>query len=93
MTCQGMVEASIREGADASLLAQQLDGRLALADSPQTAARVHLAYIPSVDKALCNFGTFAFVALHIFFTAGRHTSAVIVILSLIERLEELHTEV
>ena len=38
MTRQGMVEASTREGADASLLAQQLDGRLALVESLRTAS-------------------------------------------------------
>ena len=72
MTRQGTVEASNRAGEDTSLLAQQLYGWLALANSLQTAARVHLAYIPSVDKALCDFGTFDFVALHLFSTAGRH---------------------
>ena len=52
LTRQGTVEASTRGGADASLLAQQLDGRLASADSLQTAARVRLAAIPSAEEAL-----------------------------------------
>ena len=41
----GTVEASSQGGADASFLAQQLDGGLDSADSLQTAARVHLAII------------------------------------------------
>ena len=45
LTRQGTVEASTCGGADASLLAQQLDGRLALADSLRTAATVWLAAI------------------------------------------------
>ena len=93
LTRQGTVEASTRGGADASLLAQQLDGRLASADSLRTAARVCLAAIPSAEEALRNLGTFAFVASHLFSTGGRHSSAVAELLRLIERLEELHTEV
>ena len=38
--------------ADASLLAQQLDGRLALADSLRTVVRVRLAAIPFAEEAL-----------------------------------------
>ena len=93
MTCQGMVEASIREGADASLLAQQLDGRLASVDSLRTAARVRLACILYVDEALRDLGTFDFVASHLFSAAGRHASAVAELLRLIKRLDDLHTEV
>ena len=93
LTRQGLVEASTHGGSDASLLAQQLDGCLALADSLRMAARVRLAVIPSADEALCDLGTFAFFALHLFPAGGRHLSAVAELLLLIERLEELHTEV
>ena len=50
MNCQGPFEASTNGGADASLLAQQLDRRLASADSLRMAARVRLAVIPSADE-------------------------------------------
>ena len=83
-TRQGWGEASTRGGAYASLLAQQLDGRLALADSLRMAARVGLAVTPSADEALRDLGTFA---------GGSHLSAVAELLCLIERLEELHTKV
>ena len=91
LTQQGTVEVSTRGGADASLLAQQLDGRLDLVDSLRTAAQVRLAEIPSADEALRDLGTFAFVALHLFSAGGRHLSAVAELLCLIERLEEQHT--
>ena len=70
LTRQGLVEASTRGCADASLLVQQLDGRLALADSLRMATRIRLAVIPSADEALCNLGTFAFVASHLFSAGG-----------------------
>ena len=57
------------------------------------AARVCLSVIPYADKALCDLGTFAFVASHLFSTDRRHSSAVAEILRLNESLEELHTEV
>ena len=57
------------------------------------AARVCLAVNPSSDKALCDLGIFDFVTLHLFSAGGRHSSAVAKLLRLIERLEELHTEV
>ena len=84
---------STRGGADASLLAQQIDGRLASVDSLRTAARFCLAAILSADEALRDLGTFAFVASHLFSTGGWHLSAVAELLQLITRLEELHTEV
>ena len=87
MTQKGTVEASTRGGADASLLAQ------ALADSLLTATRVRLSAIPSVDEALCELGTFAFVDSHLFSAGRRHSSVVVDLLCLITRLEELHTEV
>ena len=93
MTRQGTVEASTREGADASLLEKPVAGRLASADSLRTAARVCLACILSADKAQSDLGTFAFFTSHLLSTAGRNTSAVAEILRLIERLEEIHTEV
>ena len=93
ITHQGMIEALNYEGADASLLAQQLDGRMASSDYLLKAAQVCLDCIPSADEALCNLGTFAFVASHLFSTEGKHTSAVTKLLSLIGILEELHFEV
>ena len=62
-------------------------------DSLRVATRVRLAVIPSVDKALCDLGTFDFVALHLYSAGVRHSSAVAELLNLIERLEEIHTEV
>ena len=59
---KGMVEALAYMGKDASLLAQLLDGRLALADSLKTTVKIGLVIIPSTDKALSNLGTFAFVS-------------------------------
>ena len=70
LTRQGSVEASTRGGADASLLAQQLDGRLASAEFLRMAARIRLAIIPSADEALRDLGTFAFVASHLFSAGG-----------------------
>ena len=93
LTRQGLVEAYTHGGADASLLAQQLDGRLSLADFLRLAARVRLAVTPSADETHRDLGIFAFVASHLFSPGGRHSSAVAKILRLIERLEELHTEV
>ena len=93
LTHQGSVEASTCGGANASLLAQQLDGRLDLSDSLRMATRIRLAVIPSTDEALRDLGTFAFVTLHLFSAGERHSSAVDELLRLIERLEELHTEV
>ena len=93
LTRQGTVEASTRGGVDASLLAQQLDGRLASADSLRTAAQVCLAAIPSAEEALRDLGTFAFDASHLFSASRRHLSAVAELFCLIERLEDLHTEV
>ena len=92
LTWQGTVEAFTCGVADASLLAKQLDGRLALADSLCTAARVRLAAIPSAEEALRDLGTFAFIASHLFSTGRQHSSAVAELLRLIERLEELHTK-
>ena len=66
---------------------------MASAEYLQTALRVLLDAIPSVEEALRDLGTFAFVALHIFFAGGWHSLAVVDILCLIESLEELHTEV
>ena len=85
------VNSSTRGGADASLIVQQLDVRLDLADSVRMAARVRLAVIPSADKALRNLGMFAFFASHFFSARGRHISAVADVLRLIDTLEDLHT--
>ena len=47
--------------------------------------RVRLYFIPSADKAICNLGNFAFVASHLFSEGGRHSSAVVELLCLIDR--------
>ena len=70
LTRHGTVEVFTCGGIDASLLAQQLDRRLASADSLRTAARVSLDAIPSAEEALRNLGTFAFVASHLFSMGG-----------------------
>ena len=93
MTRQVMFEALTHMGSDASLLEQQLDGRLASAYSLRTAKRVCLEVIPSTDESLQNFDTFKFIALNIFPTGGRHAAAVVKLLRLIEKLEKLHTKV
>ena len=77
-------------GADTYLLSQQLYGRRASADSVQTSVRVCLATILSVEKALRDLGTFAFIASHLFSAGGRHSSTVTELLRLIEILKELH---
>ena len=64
-----------------------------MSDSLRTAARVRLAAIPSAEEAFRDLGTFAFVASHLFSAGGQHSSAIAELLRLIERLEELHTEV
>ena len=56
----------------------------------QMTVRVCLEAIPSVEEALCDLGTFAFVALHLFSAGGRQFSDIV---EIIERLEEIHTEV
>ena len=59
----------------------------------RTFARVRLAAISSTCEELRNLGMFTFFASHIFSVGRRHLSAVTELLRLIERLEELHTEV
>ena len=54
--------------------------------------RVRLAAIPSAEEAVRNLETFAFVASHLFSTVRQHSSAVVELLRLIERLKELHTK-
>ena len=93
MKHQGSAEASTRGGADASLLEQQLDRHLASAYSLQIDARVRLAVILSGDEAIHNLGTLAFVVSQLFSAGRRHSSAFADLTHLIERLEELHTEV
>ena len=55
--------------------------------------RVHLAIIPSADKALHDLGTFAFAALHLFSMSRRHLSAVAKLLRRIDRMEEIYSGV
>ena len=83
LTRQVLIEASTCGGVDASLLTQQLDGRLESADSLRMAARVRLSVIPSADKALRDLHTFAFFALRLFSVGGRHSSTVAKLLHLI----------
>ena len=90
---QEIVDTSTRRGADASLLDQQIEGRLELADSLRTSARVRLEATPSAEEAIIYLGRFVFVALHLFSAGGHHLSAVADLLNLIVRLEELHNEV
>ena len=66
LACQLSVKASTRGGADTSLLAQQLDGRLSSENFLRMSARVRLAFTLSADEALCNLSTFSFVAFHLF---------------------------
>ena len=77
MTRQGTVNVLTRGGAYASLLAQKLDGRLSSADSLRTAAQVHLTVILSKDEAFRDLVTFAFVASHLSYVAGRHAAVVV----------------
>ena len=72
MTLQGTVEAATLEGADASLLVQQLDKHLALAYSMKTAARVRFDAILSAVEALRDLAMFAFVGLHLFSVGRLH---------------------
>ena len=69
-----------------SLLAQHLDERLESVYPLQTAARVHLAAIPSMDEALQNLGMIYFFTLHLFSMSGCHLSSLMELLQLIERL-------
>ena len=92
LTRQVTVDTATCGGADASLLAQQLDGRLTSVDSLRTATKVRLATIPSVDEALWDLGTFAFVASNLFSVGGRHLSAAAELIRLVESLEEIHTK-
>ena len=80
-------------GSDASFLAQQINRRLSLADSLQTATRFRLAVIPFVCKALRDLGKLAFIPLHMFSTGGRYSPAISELLRFIERLKDLHTEI
>ena len=89
----GTVEASTHWGLDASLLENPMDGQLALMQYLQTNTRVCLEAILSADEALRNLGTFDFVNSYLFSVDGRHLSAVAELRRLIERLEEILTNV
>ena len=93
MMRQGLVKSSTRGGADESLLEQKLDGRLKSAYSLRMAIGVHLAVILSRDEAISDLVTFSFVAVRLLLVGRLHSSVVAELLCLIERLEELHTEV
>ena len=75
MKHQGMVEASDRRGTDASLLAQQLDGRLASVDYLRVNAWVCLAFILFTDAVLRDLGTFVFMELYLFSVWGETCSS------------------
>ena len=83
---QGGVETVTHGREEESLLAKHLNRILASADSMQIDVRVRLASIPSVDKALRELGTFYFVVSHLFSAGGRHSSSLLEIFRLIERL-------
>ena len=87
---QGTAEVLTCMGSDTSPLGHHMDGRLALADYLRTSVWGCLAAVPSADKALRNLGTFAFVAVHLLSAERRHAAAVMELLCLIERLENLH---
>ena len=70
MTRQGIEEVLTHGGSNASLLEKLMDGWLASEDSLRTADQVRLSVILSVDEALCDLGTFAFLELHLFFVGG-----------------------
>ena len=70
-------------GADASLLAQHLDGCLASLGSMGASTRVLLDAIPSTYDALRNLDTFAFILLQLLSVGRRHLSAVVDLLCLI----------
>ena len=50
-------------------------------------------FIPYADEVIRHLGKFAFVALHLLSSGGRHTETVAELLCFIKRLEELHTKV
>ena len=70
-----------------------MGGQLASADYLRTADQICLAAKLSMDEALRNLGTFAFVAVHLFSVIRRQVTVIAELLCLIERLEEIHTEV
>ena len=72
---------------------QHLDVRMASANSLQTATRVHLDDITSADEALLNLDIFYFIVLHLLSVGGIHAVSVMDLLHIIERLEDIQTEV
>ena len=79
-------------GLYASLVVQQLYGRLVLADSLQKTAWVFLAVIPPMDKVLYFLGTLSSVVSYLLSTGGRHMAAIAELFCLIEILDYLHTK-
>ena len=93
LTSQGKVDTSTCGGADTYLLNQQLDRRLVSTDSLQKATRVLLTATSPTKDALRNLGIFTLIVLHLFYVGGRHSNAVMDLLLLNERLEDLHIDV
>ena len=62
-------------------------------DSLQKATRVLLTATSPTKDALRNLGIFTFIVLYLFYVGGRHSNAVMDLLRLNERLEDLHTDV
>ena len=56
-------------------------------------AKYCLAAIPPTNEVLRDLGMFAFATSYLLSPGGRHSSAVMELLRLIERLEDLDTEV
>ena len=77
---QGTVDVFTCGGANASFLAQHINGSLALEESLLNSLRVGVAIILSVDEALCDLGLFAFVALHLISLCWIHLSAIVELL-------------
>ena len=92
LTWKGAAEEMTRGGADDSLLSQQLDRRLALADSLQTAVRFRLAAILSAKEAQGGktYERSPLLPCISSLPAKLHSPAVADLLHLINRLKELH---
>ena len=78
-------------GLDASILAQHMYGQLYVVYYLRTSAQVRLSAIPPSDKVLHDLGTFNFAELQILSVGSKNRAAVVELLRLIERLDNIHT--